>query len=328
MFNIRTALRKCRFGLVPFLFSVVYILSSPSLAAVAMGEVDTVDKLLKKLSHAIRQENYRGLFTYEHGGTLDTMEIVHAVQNGAELERLQHLNGPPREFIRRGRPVDCATVSGHLLRGALLSIGNMAISLDQNYHFYLRGDDRIAGRNAHVLQVVPKDGYRYGLTIAIDKISGLPLKSLVMTNTQKVLERFQFIELEIGKTIDPQALRPSLDKYYEVNHDKRENCEPRSIMQAQWRAVWVPHGFVPTHYSYAKREGHMLNYTDGLASFSVFVKPLIPGDVVKQGVAQRGATVALMSGLSLENRPVEVTVVGEIPAVAARRVAASMRPIQ
>ena len=69
--------------------------------------------------------------------------------------------------------------------------------------------------------------------------------------------------------------------------------------------------------------GDVVLYTDGLAAFSVFVLPQSSGEGA-QGRAQRGATVAYMKQVEFNGNPYTVTVVGEIPARTAQRVAASI----
>jgi sigma-E factor negative regulatory protein RseB len=63
----------------------------------------------------------------------------------------------------------------------------------------------------------------------------------------------------------------------------------------------------------------MLMFTDGLATFSVFIEPAV--DTVPEGVAQRGATLAMMTGVEYQNKIYRVTIVGEIPVITAQRLA-------
>ena len=61
--------------------------------------------------------------------------------------------------------------------------------------FYIKGDGRIANREVSMVHVLPKDKYRYGYVVAIDKDSGLLLQSVLMSHTGKPLERFQFVDI-------------------------------------------------------------------------------------------------------------------------------------
>lgn len=164
------ALPKAAFWPKPW-YCLLGLFFAPAL--LAMDGLATVDDLLRQLSQSMQERSYKGRFTYEYGGQLDTLEIIHAVKDGVEYERLQHLSGPSREVVRKGRAVGCVNTGGYLLRGGVLSgsqvPGETPISLNQYYHFFLRGEERIAGRNASLIQIAPKDGFRYGATLAVDK---------------------------------------------------------------------------------------------------------------------------------------------------------------
>lgn len=300
----------------------------------AVEGVHSADQLLSRLSHTLQEKNYRGLFTYEYGGTLDTLEIVHLVQDGREYERIQHLNGPERAVVREGRSIGCVSTAAQLLRGGLLAPRHNSAQLHQYYDFSLGGTERVAGRPATVVRLVPKDSYRYGLTLSVDKASGFPVKTLVVTENRRVLERIQFVELDMG--IDPGAIDTSGqgDLAVQASCDEEQKASagtaaaqelPAGVLQ--WQAQWLPQGFVLSERSYSDADGHHLTYTDGLASFSVFVTHADSRSPVKPGLAQRGATVALMIVLPLQEQPVNVAVVGEIPPATAEQVALAMRPL-
>lgn len=296
----------------------------PALAN-AVDQLETVDELLQKASTSLQQKNYRGHFTYEFGSTLETLEIVHAVKDGVEFERISHLNGAKREFIRSGRNKDCVSPGSFLMRGGLISAGGGAISLSQNYHFYIRGDDRIAGRDASVVQAVPKDQYRYGLTLAIDKRSGLPLMSMITSERQNALERFQFVQLTVGEPIDEQQLEPIEDQFTKLENGSG-TCGELPESKTAWVATWLPSGFVLSHASQDDAV-HALTYTDGLASFTLYVSNIGAPQTTKHGIARRGATTAFMSAVDQPEGPMSVVLVGEIPTNTAQQVVSSVRRV-
>ncbi len=284
-----------------------------------------VRQLLGRMSEAVRELDYRGLFTYEYGGSLETLRVVHAVKDGVEYERLEHLSGPEREIVRSGQSVDCLNPGDQLLRGRLRNLGVKA-DLDGFYHFYLRGEERVAGREALILQAVPKDKYRYGYTLSIDKQTGLPLKSLLIGNKKRVLERFQFVELELGPMLGEEDYQPVSPRYRVAEH-ALSPCNPEgNEVPKRWQTTWLPDGFVFSGQRQPSGQGDMLMYTDGLTAFSVFIEPL-KSKVMIEGRAQRGATVAYMAQLVRNQVPYRVTVVGEVPAVTAQRVASSISPL-
>ena len=161
-----------------------------SKSAQATDEPQRVADLLTRLSTAIRERDYRGLFTYEYGGSLQTLRLTHQVIDGIEYEHLEYLNGLSRRVERLGTSVDCLSPAEQVLRGLLPGLDGGLSALSQHYNFYFRGDERIAGRQAVTLQVVPRDEHRYGYNLFIDKLTGLPLGAMTLSGRRRVLERF------------------------------------------------------------------------------------------------------------------------------------------
>lgn len=289
-------------------------------AALPASAIETVDELLQKASVAVQERNYQGRYTYEAGSGLESLEIVHAVVNGIEKEKVFHLNGEEREFLRDGRPSDCVSTGNFLLRGGLMSVGGATVSLSQNYHFYIRGDERIAGRNASVVQIIPRDEYRYGLTLAIDKSTFLPLMSLTTSN-KSVLERFQAVEIlldgfDVESALNPNGVVGSID-------GSKHPCAKPEKGAIAWQPQWVPRGFVLSHNSVNEAMGESLTYTDGIASFTLFVKPQ-DASKVKQGAARRGATTAYLGAFGSQTQVFQVVLIGEVPVGAAQQIVSSV----
>ena len=90
-----------------------------------------------------------------------------------------------------------------------------------------------------------------------------------------------------------------------------------------WGVSWRPPGFVPAGQSTYGDVGDVKLYTDGLSAFSVFLRPMTES-VTAKGKAQRGATVAYMHQQMINDKPYTITVVGEVPARTAQRIATSV----
>lgn len=285
--------------------------------------VETVEQILQKASLAVQEQNYRGKYTYDAGSGLETLEIIHGVIDGIEHERVFHLNGNKRDFIRLGRSVNCVSAGNFLLRGGLVAQASGEVGLPSNYHFYIRGDERIAGRMASVVQITPKDQFRYGYILAIDKNSYLPLLAITMADGRTAVERFQAVDITIGDydTSDLQALAEHENKALSfVDTPCGEVSEPSTA----WRPRWVPTGFVMSHGRETKRFEDSLTYTDGLSSFTVFLKAVEDKNQLRNGSAQKGATSAVLAGGASDTGLYQVVLIGEIPAQTAQRVVSSI----
>lgn len=268
--------------------------------------------ILAKLATAVTSLEYRGLVTFEHVGVMETLEVVHGVRNGEEVERIRYLTGAPRELVSRGHGAQCRRDGSPLSRAGLWSSSGLQ-NVQSNYQFLIRGEERIADREAVVLQARPRDPHRFGVVISVDKETGLPLKSILVAPAGRVLERFQFVELDLSP-IEDSDLQPQSDSARE--NDGSGHC---GSLVSRWQLGWLPPGFKAV----AAREladGEMLVYSDGLSAFTVFVQKLGP-EMNYKGRAVRGATVAYMDHIEVNGDRYTITVVGEIPDNTAQLVA-------
>ena len=306
---VRTLL--CSLLLSSLQVSVAYSSTDSNQAATLLGE----------MSLALRESDYRGIFTYEYGGVLKTLRVTHQVTDEVEYEYLEHLNGPPMRIEHSGRSVNCLPEADKVLRGLLPSLDGNLHGLDQHYHFYIRDDVRIAERVATVVQIVPRDQYRYGYTLSIDKESKLPLAVMTLDTSRRVMERLQFITLDLEPSDD---WIESVDSSMLTSRPAWPNCANAEGSQAlQWQVSWMPSGFIAAGHSTVEEVGDVMLFTDGLSAFSVFVRPF-EKELAAQGKAQRGATVAYMRQQMLGGTPYTITVVGELPARTAQRIATSV----
>lgn len=287
-------------------------------AAPAMVESQEVSALLAKMASGSQRVNYQGTFTYQHkdNPALQSFRISHWVEDGVQHERLQHLNGPEREISRAGRDLNCASLSDRLLVGAIAS-DNLA-QLGQLYRFELRGQERVAGRMARVLLAIPQDSYRYSYFLSIDDETGLVLKSWLVDEAARPLERYQFVALELNPDLSQLKAQPVAPLHRDADMDVPA-CNPSAIeAPSDWQLTAVPPGFAFVGQKRVRDHIDMLMYTDGLASFSVFIEP---GDgSAPEGIAQRGATLAVMDQLNVDGQIYRVTVVGEIPVASAQQI--------
>lgn len=293
----------------------------------------TVMALLSKMADANRELNYRGIFTYEFGGVLKTVRVAHRVRDGLEYEKLTYLDGPEREIIRQGRQLSCRRVGDMLLRGIDLQFNDLqSTRLEDHYNLFIKGQSRVAGREVTEVHVVPKDAHRYGYAMSIDRETGLLMRSMLVAMGEKnrVLERFQFVDLELGVMLVDEDLMPTVEDHMVAAADSAPCFDPTRAPPTlrQWRASWLPPGFVLAGYQ-PKEEGRAesMVYSDGLAVFSIFIDAVeeVPLAEIE---ASRGATIAYATRKGVDNRDFTICVVGEIPSSVAKQVALSVAPLQ
>ncbi|MCZ6831777.1 MAG: MucB/RseB C-terminal domain-containing protein [Gammaproteobacteria bacterium] len=277
---------------------------------------------LDRMSRSLREVSYQGVFTYEHGGSLQTLRISHSVEGGVESEYLTRLTGTGGSVLRTGHPLDCIHPGNRLLRiGAGFDNDGDDCGLAAHYQLKLGPRDLIAGRYAQILTVLPRDMYRYGYQMALDTETGLLLKSQTMAQDGKILERFQFAALDIGSAQVPGT---QVDVLHYAQHSEHHPVvpPPEAASTEAWRVRWVPEGFTLTEGESHSRLDK--TYTDGLAVFSVFLEPMQQQIQPGEGRARQGGTTAYTRGMQLGGKPILVTVVGEVPINTARMVADSL----
>ncbi len=295
-------------------------------AALAQGAGDAVPACegadpkalawLDRMSRSAQHTSYQGIATLQRGDEVQFMLLSHSVDGREITEHMTRLNGQGARVERDGHPLDCVHPGQKLLRlGRELADGRCGIA--EYYRISTAEGERVAGRSAVRILVEPRDMYRYGYVMELDRDTALLLKVRVIGPGNRVLERFQFADLRYGG--EPE-LRERAEVVHQAAHpapvpDMRER-EPA----AAWEPGWLPGGFTLTDTP--RDDGARRSYTDGLAVFSVFLEAMDirPGE----GVVREGSTLSYTRGRELGGRSVLVTVVGEVPLNTARMVADSV----
>lgn len=287
----------------------------------SIAQSPEVAKLLQKMASIPHTLNYQGSFTYQHkdNPSLQSFRIIHWVEDGVEHERLQHLNGPEREFLRSGKAIGCESLGDQLLQGKISQLGANLARMDQLYKFEIRGPERVAGREATALLALPLDNFRHSSLLTIDNETGLVLKSWLVDESARPLERYQFIDLDLSPDLKSLQQQPAA-KLQRATTAQLTECNPSKLTSPEhWQLAWVPAGFAFVGQRQVREKIDMLMYTDGLTTFSVFIEQAT--GAIPEGVAQRGATLAVMDSLRYQGKNYRITVVGEIPVVTAQKIA-------
>jgi len=297
----------------------------PALAANSSPEAS---EWLNKLAQAEQKQSYQGSFVYERNGSFSSHDIWHRVQDGKVSERLLQLDGTAQEIVRVDGKVQC--VSGALASG-VSNLPDAAprmldpLKLMSWYDLSVQGKSRVAGRDAVIVSLSPRDQHRYAFELHLDRKTGLPLRSLMLNEKGQLLERFQMTSLDTDNLpTDAQLHASAACKPVErVASSKTEAV-------AGWRSDWLPPGFELINSTVRRDPSRdsavsSLMYDDGLARFSVFLEP-VKEDASADVRTQLGPTSAVSRRLNTPKGKVMVTVVGEIPLGTAERIALSMRP--
>lgn len=298
-----------------------------ALPAFADAPLQDARQWLERMADAARTVSFHGEIVHLHGNRARSMEIARYAQGENVIERLLVLDGPPREAIRDGKEVTCIVPGGiEQLEGERVPRNpfpgkhwNHSESLAEHYEFLELGTDRVAGRECRVIGIEPRDGYRYGYRLWIDRDTGLLLKSNLVDAAGDVIEQVAFTRISINDPAAAERVRPTLEgesKRWRVG-ERAPAAESVSI-----RVDAVPDGYVAR--SGPRQRGHKVVqqvFTDGLATVSVFVEPRRPARDALDGPSRMGA----VSAHGTVHDDWQVTVVGEVPSVAVELIAESVR---
>lgn len=289
---------------------------------------------LGKVRAAALRLDYAGVFVYQQGPEVRTLRITHLGKTRPVREKLEMLDGQPRECIRNGEEIICYMPAERRLTSE--SRGNEkafpdfpAASPDQfapYYHARKIGSARVAGRDAQAIALEPIDGLRYGYKLWADKSTGLLLRAQTISEKGEVVEQIAFTQLSIG-SVAASRVKAS----FENTHGWRiENAVVRTLDLSSWIVKWVPGGFSqvravkrlvtdrPSDSASTKKEIAQLLYSDGLAGISIFIEPWSPqrvGAPVHQGA---------LNMVGKRHGEFWLTIVGEVPMAAIRKVADSI----
>lgn len=286
---------------------------------------------LERMSSAVEDLNYRGTFVHVLDGTAETLHIVHRNQGGQEGERILSLDGMGREIVRQGDRVQGIFPDRRIVLfetrsdvSPLVSVlPTNAAELEPHYEIKLRGAARVAERPAQMLEIKPRDEYRYGYMLWLDQETAMPLQSQLIDEQGQLVEQILFTEIEVPADIPAEALATTIDTTGFTTLQAPQ-AEPLAA-EIPWRAASVPGGFklsVATQSPIAGSDTPVehLVYSDGLATVSVFIEDPATKAEVGEGFSTVGSTNAY--SLTLSGR--KVTAMGEVPRQTVRTIASSL----
>lgn len=290
---------------------------------------------LKKMAAASRQFNYSGTFVYQYGNQTETSRVVHFVNSaGGEFERLETLDGPPREVIRSNDQIVCYLPSARTVlveqrsgRGFPKLLPETLAGIPENYDVRKEQQDRIAGHDCVWIAIMPRDSLRYGRRFCAEVSSGLPLRARTVNEKNETVESFAFTQIRLGGRFSRDKVRSRYADKARVQNWRVDRSALNAAAETPADTGWVvnnqPVGFKKTmevKRSLAGRAAPVSHivFSDGLTAVSVFIEPASkPG---AQSLSHQGA-------VNIYTRPYGshlVTVLGEAPAATVMQIANSL----
>ena len=190
----------------------------------------------------------------------------------------------------------------------------------EHYELREQGTEHVAGREAQVLLLSPRDAHRFAQRLWVDSRSGLMLRADVLGPRQQVLESSAFSQVDIDVKAKPQSvLQPMkhLDGYRQV----RPAPQRARLADEGWAFTAVPPGFElasctrrpldPLDGGGASASVLQAVFSDGLTHVSLFIEAIDRTRHMRPLLTQVGATHTLMQP---HGNDWWVTVMGDVPA--------------
>jgi len=283
-----------------------------------VARADAALEWLNRAAAAAKQLNYSGVYVYHHGEHVEVLRVLHRTDASGEQEKVEVMDGSPRQFLRINNDVYCHLPDGKHVRlernaarrffPALLPA--QPTSLLEYYEARLGGTERVAGRPCQVVTLEPRDGYRYAYSLWLDRHTGLPLKSHIVNENGGVVSMYVFSEIQIGKAPEAQLFRNDLA-------GKRIQKASLDTPAGLGWSVTPPPGYGQVQGAMRSLPGkpepvtHLV-FSDGLSVLSMFVEPANPQVQGLHGLSAEGA-------IGVYARKVDgysVTTLGEVPSMA------------
>jgi sigma-E factor negative regulatory protein RseB len=279
---------------------------------------------LRKMQSATQRLSYVGTFVYQSAGRTETSRITRFVDASGAIEKLEVMNGVPREIVRTRDTVRCylpesrvIKVDRRIERDFPALLPEHIPALARHYDISLGDTQRIAGVDCQTVLLQPKDNLRYGYRLYADVNNGMLMRADTVDATGENVEQFMFTQLSLGKVTRDMVRARHGQKDWRI-----EDAGAAPARLTGWGLAAELPGFqkiteLKRRLGDSRAAGQMV-FSDGLAAVSVFIEPL-------ESRRDRAATgLASMGAIHIYTREVAnhmVTVVGEAPAVSVQRIA-------
>ena len=288
---------------------------------------------LTRIHSAASGGNYQGTMVFSVGGTMSSSRVGHYAVGDQTYEHLEALDGRQQRVLRHNDLVHTLWPQARLAviekRETLAAWSTTPQEVDpqalEQYEFRREGSARLAGRDAAVILLEPRDGLRYAQRLWADMATGLMLRADVMApaaapgGERAVLESTAFSEIAIGIKPQPEAVLQEIRNPRKLDGWRIVRPQQhRTALEAEGWALQRPvagfklAGCVRRGMDTAGDEDPVLQavFTDGLTHVSLFVEPFKPKRHRSEMQARQGATGTLMQ----RRGDAWVTVVGDVPA--------------
>ena len=330
-------------------------------AASAPSSLPDPATVIRRIQDAANRHSFSGTFVVSAGGAMTSLRITHVSDGHNQIERVETLDGQMRQVYRHNDlvhvlwPRSHAAIIEHRDLGlgypAVLQTGSAA-RLDM-YELKSAGIDRVAGLEAEVLQLRPRDAHRYGQRLWLERQTGLLLRTDILGPQGELIESAGFSELKWSARSQSQTQAQSQTLLAEMHRLKGYRIERPKLTHTEleregWMLRTPVAGFrvlhtyahppgLPSHGAHApdavrtasgdaaatNPQGGVLQavFSDGLTTVSLFIERYDASRHQRETpAASQGATQAI----GQRHGDWWITAVGDVPRATLRQFAAQI----
>lgn len=276
--------------------------------------------LISQTHEKARLLNYSGYISTKSGDYNQNSRLEHFATPEGEFELLEKLDGQPSKWIRHNDQIQCIIPDRKLILSEKRQINSSfprvftnsdgSASLAQYYGIEELASRRVAGRQARVLRLIPKDSMRYEYRLFVDKEHSLLLRSESFSRSGELLERVGFSEINFSNDITKKPTLIEAGPGWKEASTKILPIEDKKLPYALPQSL---QGFSKMNafcrMKDNNQEVHQAVFSDGLATLSVFIQKAQPGQTLPSVPMSHGA---VMSKSEIQGTHL-VTVLGEVP---------------
>jgi len=268
---------------------------------------------LLRMHQAARAKSYQGTLVVNASGQMISSRVAHFGADNQSYERVEMQDGQARVLLRHNDEV--VTLWPQAKRARVEQRDAVALfpsvltgseeGLLERYDMLAEGASRVAGHDASVFLLRPRDAWRFAQRLWAEAGSALLLRADVLGADGRVIETAAFTDVAIGIKAQPESVlgpMKKLDGYKVV----RAAPQRTSLDAEGWRLVPPVAGF--RQVSCVRRSFERVNeeqpagapvevlqaiFSDGLTHVSVFIEPA-RAEGRPTGHAAFGATHTLM----------------------------------
>jgi sigma-E factor negative regulatory protein RseB len=288
------------------------------------------DWLLRMHESAMKKRSYVGTLVQSSPQAISSARIWHACDGAQQIERVETLTGAPRSTFRHDNKVATFMPDVKVVRlekreqiggfPELLKPG--AGNIPEFYAVKAMGGERVAGLDADVVQLSPKDALRFGYRIWTEKKSNLVVKLQTLDAGGAVLEQAAFSELQLDAPVKMDKLVQMMAATEGYKVDQSVITKTSSDAEGWSMKTQVPGFKSLSCYKRGNPSATAGNaaspldgttfqwiFSDGLATVSLFVEEFDKTRHTQEGVIASGATHTLLRRMN----EFWLTAVGEVP---------------